>query len=148
MVICVRFFGHMLASRIETRHLQRYLLERRKDGIVNKTAKNELGFLRRAFNLARQQTPPLVARVPIFPTIKESPPRSGFFEHDEFLAMRAELPEHLKPVITFAYHTGCRKGEILNLCWDQVDLLTKVVRLNPVKPRMTKAASFPWPASF
>ena len=125
------FFGYMLASRIETRHLQRYLLERRKHGIVNKTAKNELGFLRRVFNLARQQTPPLIARVPIFPTIKESPPRSGFFEHDEFLAMRAELPEHLKPVITFAYDTGCRKGEILSLCWDQVDLLTKVVRLNP-----------------
>ena len=47
------FFGHMLASRVETRRLQRYLLNRRKDGIVNKTVKNELGFLRRAFNLAR-----------------------------------------------------------------------------------------------
>ena len=45
--------------------------------------------------------------------------------------LRAELPGHLKPVITFAYHTGGRKGEILNLRWDQVDLLTKVVRLNP-----------------
>ncbi len=125
------FFGHMLASRVETRHLQRYLLKRRKDGIVNKTAKNELGFLRRAFNLARQQTPPLIARAPIFPTIKESPPRSGFFEHDEFLVLRVELPEHLKPVITFAYLTGCRKGEILLLRWDQVDLIARVVRLNP-----------------
>ena len=67
--------------------------------------------------------------VPIFPKSKEGPPRSGFFEHDEFLAMRTELPEHLKLVITFAYCTGCRKGEILNLRRDQVGLLVKVVRL-------------------
>ncbi len=81
--------------------------------------------------MGRQQTPPLIARIPIFPKLKESQPLRGFFEHDEFLAQRAELPEHLKPVISFAYHTGCRKGEILNLLWEQVDLLAKVVRLNP-----------------
>ena len=67
----------------------------------------------------------------IFPTLDEAPPRKGFFEHDEFLVLRAELPEHLKPVITFAYLTGCRKGEILLLRWDQVDLIARVVRLNP-----------------
>lgn len=97
--------------------------------MTGSTIKNELALLRRAFNLAWKQTPPRIARVPIFPKLKEGPPRSGFFEHDEFLAMRTELPAHLKLVITFAYCTGCRKGEILNLRWDQVDLLPKVVRL-------------------
>ena len=45
--------------------------------------------------------------------------------------LRSELPDHLKPVITFAYLTGCRKGEILLLRSDQVDLLNRIVRLNP-----------------
>ncbi len=37
--------------------------------------------------------------------------------------------EELKPVITFAYYTGCRKGEILSLQGSQVDLNDHVVRL-------------------
>lgn len=125
------YCGHLLAARLETGHLQRYVLERRNAGISNKTIKNELGLLRRAFNLAREQTPPLIAQVPVFPKIKAGPPRKGFFEHPEFIVLRCELPEHLRPVITFAYLTGCRKGEILMLLWEQVDLINRVVRLNP-----------------
>ena len=124
-------FGKMPAARVETTHLQRYIVERRKDGVTDSTIKNELALLRRAFNLGRRQSPPRVARTPIFPKLKSGPPRKGFFEHDEFVAMRQELPEHLRPVISFAYFTGCRKSEILSLRWEQVDLYAKVVRLNP-----------------
>ena len=121
----------MVASRVETTHLQQYVLKRRQYGVVNKTIKNELGLLHRAFNVGREHSPPRIAQIPTFPRLKAGPPRTGFYEHDEFLAMRSELPEHLKPVITFAYYTGCRKSEILGLLWEQVDLLGKVVRLNP-----------------
>jgi integrase len=49
--------------------------------------------------------------------LEERNVRKGFFEHDQFLAMRAALPEYLRPVLTFAYYTGCRRGEILALEW-------------------------------
>ena len=32
---------------------------------------------------------------------------------------------------SFAYYTGCRKGEILALHWDQVDLGERIIRLDP-----------------
>ena len=63
--------------------------------------------------------------------LKESNVRKGFFEHDEFLALRNALPSHLKPVVTFAYHTGWRKREILGLTLDKVDLKQGIVRLDP-----------------
>lgn len=125
------FFGAFRASRVETATLHSYVKHRRTAGVSNATINRKLALLRRAFNLAKKSTPPQVNRVPVFPILKEAPPRRGFFEHDEFLAQRKELPEHLKPVLTFAYNTGCRKGEILALGWEQVDLFANVVRLNP-----------------
>jgi integrase len=47
------------------------------------------------------------------------------------LAMRAALPDYLRPVLPFAYYTGCRRCEILAIQWAQVDLLERVLHLEP-----------------
>jgi integrase len=36
---------------------------------------------------------------------------------------------HTKAIITMGYYTGMRKGEILNLTWDKVDLANRMIRL-------------------
>lgn len=41
------------------------------------------------------------------------------------------MPDEIRPILTFAYYTGCRKGEILALRWDQIDLPERIVRLDP-----------------
>jgi integrase len=41
------------------------------------------------------------------------------------------LPYYLRPVVSFAYHTGWRAGEILNLTWEKVDLKQGIITLNP-----------------
>ncbi len=46
------------------------------------------------------------------------------------LAPLRAVPEHLRAPLTFAYYTGCRRGEILGLQWPQVDLDRHIVRLN------------------
>ncbi len=43
--------------------------------------------------------------------------------------IRKNLPEFLKPVITFAYFFGWRKEEILNLKWSSVDRKKWIARL-------------------
>jgi integrase len=63
--------------------------------------------------------------------LKERNVRKGFFEHGEYLALRRELPEYLKPVLTFGYFTGARAGEILGLRWHQIDLWARTVNLEP-----------------
>ena len=55
--------------------------------------------------------------------------RRGFFEHGDFLALRAALPFHLKGFVTFAYKVGWRLEEIGGLTWNQVDLNQGIVRL-------------------
>ena len=122
-------FGKARAVSVGTRQISDYVKRRREEGVCSATVNRELACLRRAFGLAREATPPRVMRVPRIPKLEEAPPRKGFFEHEEFLAMRWRLPEHLRPLITFAYYTGCRKGEILGLRWLQVEFDERVVRL-------------------
>jgi integrase len=94
-------------------------------------------------NLGKEATPPKVNRVPRIPNLEENNVRKGFFEYDQFNKLRTELPEHLRPVITFGYFTGCRKGEILSLRWPQVDLSRRVVRLEPGETKNDEARTVP-----
>jgi integrase len=81
------------------------------------------------FNLGVQAEK--IHRKPYIPMLKENNVRTGFFEHGDFISFRAALPDYLQPVVTFAYYTGWRRGEILKLTWAQVDLAEGTVRLNP-----------------
>ena len=124
-------FGSQIAARVGTDALRKYVTARQEAGAANGTINRELALLRRAYNLGRLASPPKVQRVPRFPMMKEAAPRKSFFEDEKYRALMAELPDRLKPVVAFAYFTGCRYGEIVALEWRQVDLARGVVRLDP-----------------
>ena len=45
--------------------------------------------------------------------------------------MRGVLPNHQKVPLTIGYWTGMRRGEILNLQWEQLDLERGLLRIDP-----------------
>jgi integrase len=63
--------------------------------------------------------------------LKENNERDRVLSPDEYSRLMAACPEHLKPVVKLAYHSGMRQGEILGLTWGQVDLKEGFIRLNP-----------------
>lgn len=125
------FFGGIRAMDITTDKVRVYIKARQEDGYANAEINRELAALKRMFNLALQQSPPKVRHKPYIPMLKEHNIRTGFFEHDDYVALWAALPGELRPVVTFAYYTGWRKQEILGLTWDRVDLRARTVRLDP-----------------
>lgn len=54
--------------------------------------------------------------------------RQGFLEHAQYLALCNELPEYQRLILVLGYHLGMRRGEILNLHWDQVDWQENLIR--------------------
>ena len=74
--------------------------------------------------------------VPGFPDrLRENPPRQGFFEHPEYLAVRAHLPAPWQDILDLAYYSGWRKHEILGLTWDELDEAGGVIRLSPARSK-------------
>ncbi|BEQ16031.1 tyrosine-type recombinase/integrase [Desulfoferula mesophila] len=133
------FFGGYRVTNITTALVREYIAQRMEAGAANATINRELAALKRAFNLASQCTPPKVPQVPHIPMLKENNTRKGFLEHDQFLALRNALPEHLQGLVTFGYKTGWRLGEITGLTWDRVDMVQGIVRLEAGETKNNQA---------
>ena len=137
----MKVFGGAKVKSINSDRLQAYVTKRLGEGVSNATINRELDCLHRMMVLGSWQTPPLVGRIPHFPKLAEDNVREGFFEHDEFLALRGAAPDHLKAAMTIAYYTGMRQGEIIGpkgLKWEQVNLEEGTIRLAS-KQTKTKA---------
>ena len=122
-------FAGWRAQEITTAAIRTYSARRQHEGAANATINRELSALKRAFNLAIQAGK--LWHRPHVPMLREPNARQGFFELEMFQAVRAQLPDYLYGVITFGYYTGWRKGEILSLRWQQVNLSHNEVRLEP-----------------
>ena len=71
-------------------------------------------------------------RLPIVHKPKEAAPRSGFFEADQYEAVRRHLPLDLQTAVAIAHTFGWRtQSEVLTLNRAQVDLEAGVIRLDP-----------------
>ena len=135
-------FGELRARDLDTPRVQSYQLKRQAEGAASGTINRECALLKAALNLARRQTPPKIGFVPHIPRLAENNVRKGFLEYVEFVGLREALPEDIRPILTFAYYTGCRLGEILSLKWTQVDPAHCLVRLEPGETKNAEARHF------
>lgn len=118
------YFGGIRMQQISDTDIERFQVKRRAAGASNAEINRELAIVRRAYRLAKLRTRPDIRM------LKESAPRTGFFERDQFEAVRSHLPADIADVVTFAYYTGWRKSEIVSLEWRQVNLKAGTVRLD------------------
>jgi integrase len=58
-------------------------------------------------------------------------PKGQYIPEKEFWMIYKFLPDYLKPLILVAYLTGMRRGEIIELEWDRVDLIECFIDLTP-----------------
>ena len=140
-----RVFAGARAVEITAPRLEAYALARTgNEHAASASVKYELAILRRAFSIAVKQG--VLAIRPAFPTIRVDNVRTGFFEAAELKAVVAELPEPLRNVARFAYHTGWRSGEIRSLTTADVDWTAKTVRLEGARSKNEESRVFPFGA--
>ena len=129
------FFGRAArAATLTTYQIRQYQLTRRAAGAATGTINRETSALHRMCTLAVHWG--WLDTVPGFPDrLRENPPRQGFFEHPEYLAVRTHLPAPWQDILDLAYYSGWRKNEILGLTWDEIDEAGGVIRLSPARSK-------------
>jgi integrase len=148
------FTGKRLAS-IGPADSTAYAQARQGQGASNATINRELAVLGRMLRLAHENNK--LVRLPMLRKLEEAAPRSGFFEAEQYEAVRRRLPEDARVACDLAYVFGWRmQSEVLPLEWRHVDLKAATVRLEPgstknddgrtvcISPR---PCSRPWPPS-
>ncbi len=120
------FFGNIPLYRITRKGAEDYMAWRikqtKKGGkpISRSTINKEIACLKRIFNKAiewgkARENP--ISRIEMF-KIEDRKPR--FLSEEEFNKLMEYAPEPLKPIILVAVFTGMRRGEILNLKWENI----------------------------
>jgi integrase len=137
-------FGPTRAMDITADRIGTYIRARQEAGAATGTTQNELAALKRMFTLGARAGK--VIQRPYIPHLEVRNTRSGFFEEPQYRAVLANLPEHLRPIISFLYLTGWRKGEVLRLQWWQVDFQAGTIRLEPGTTKNDEGRVFPFKA--
>ncbi len=148
------YFGRMrLGSLITAADVASYTAHRQEQGILDREGQRradvsacelnrELATLKRIFSLAIQQG--RIAMRPHIAMLKESAPRSGFFEREQFESVLRHLPEELRGPVEFAGITGWRiASEILPMEWRQVNFEAGEVTLDAGVTKNGEPRSFP-----
>ena len=113
------YFRNRFVRTIKTDTLHKFIDMKQDEGLANATINRCLALLKRAMNIARRDGK--MVAIPFFPMLKEDNVRTGFVNRPEFIKLRDAMPEHLRPLLTFLYFTGCRIGAALSITCSQIE---------------------------
>lgn len=140
-----RWFSGQRIEDITPLDIARYKAER---GAAPGTIGKELSVMRAAIRYCQRELgwscpDPTAGRIP-----KPKPTRVRWLTHDEYRRLVAAADDSPKspwigPFIRLAVHTGMRRGELLGLTWDRVDLAQRLIYLDPEHQKGRRYGSVP-----
>jgi len=120
------------------------------------TVNLHLAILRAALRLAVRNRKLGAAALPAIAGLRANNARVRYLTDDEESRLIAALPAWLRSLITIALHTGMRRGELLNLTWDDIDFVSGTIfvrtsksgegRRIPMSPTAHRTLSALWQA--
>jgi len=125
------FFGARKAIDVSSDLIARYVDQRQHEGAKNATINREVAALKRMFRLGQQSTPAKVLRMPHFPHLRENNVRKGFLEDNQYRKLVEGQELWFRTIVECGRTYGWRISELLSMKVKQVDLMQRVIRLDP-----------------
>lgn len=110
------------------------------------TVRKYLSLLIAALNFVKSEG--WTAKTPTIELPSPPPPRDRWLTRQEAMRLVAECREHhLRLFVLLSLHTGARKGAILQLTWEQIDLENKLIDFAPPGHVQSKKRRVPVPVN-
>lgn len=119
--------------RFTARQMAEAYLQRLQAPLQPATVNRELALLKHIFSKAvewgkTKENPARKVKL-----LKGEVKRVRFLMPDEVQILLSNCPDHIKPIVTLAVHTGMRRGELFGLKWDQVSFEQGIISLFDTK---------------
>jgi len=128
-------FGDMVVGKIKPIDLENYQAARMKNGLAAATIDHDIKsaktMVSRAFDNDLIDGQALKTFKRVKKLLKRGKnARDRILSPGEFDRLIEHSPRHTKWFVAAGYYTGMRRGEIVSLTWDKVDLKKRVIRLD------------------
>jgi len=138
----LRFFekfigGSIILCNIRPGHAEAFIAKRLASGIEVATVNKDIRTLRRAFNLAIEPRDYLAEGQNPFARIKERKKASRTIRYVTVKEYKALIDATYgiwwQALLSVAYGSGLRRGEIINLTWSDIDFENQLIQVVPKK---------------
>lgn len=141
-------YGNKIVADIKKVGLQNYMIKREKEGKKISTIDQDIGKVKAMISMAFDNDMVSGRTLKVFRLIKKQSKktdgvRDRILSREEFEALVKHSTDHLKKIIATAYFTGMRKGEILKLTWNKVDLNDRLIHLEAGDTKDREARDIP-----
>lgn len=128
-------FGNVMVCNIKPADLENYQAKRKAAGYADSYIDQEVAAARTMINKAFDNDMVGGEVIRTFKKVdkllkRNANARDKIITPEQFLNLMSHLPRHTRAILATAFYTGMRKGEILSLPWDKVDLKRKVILLD------------------
>jgi len=120
------FFGEKYLYEITSLLIENYKKKRLAE-VTPATVNRELACLKHMFTKAIEWDKTENNPVRKVKLLREENARLRYLTCDEIQRLCKNCADHLKPIVLMALYTGMRRGEILKLKWEDVDLDQKII---------------------
>jgi integrase len=143
-----KVFGNTIIAKVTPADLEDYQTVRLKAGMAPATIDHEIGKTRTMISKAFDNRKISGETMRTFKTVKNllkkrSDVRDRILNHDEFNRLCEHSARYIKEVVMAGYYTGMRRGEILNLTWDKVDMKNRFINLEADDTKDKEKRSIP-----
>jgi integrase/recombinase XerD len=131
------FLGDIKVSQIRKSHIAGFIAHQRRNGLKPATIRRYLATLSSLLTFSERSGWLVHNPLSRFDkrALPESAPRTRFLTRDEYRRLLKFCNRSLRPIVEIAVETGMRRGEILTLKLDQVDLDRREIRLTVTKTK-------------
>ena len=136
------FFADCYVNDINTLKYGEYITKRKADGVSYRTIDIETCCIKHIFSKLVEWGKLSVSPMINQKLFRKDNKRIKYLTVEQVQKLYSSCSKHLLPIVKTAINTGCRKSEILRLCWKEVDINANLIYIRNTKSGKNRQVPF------